>query len=284
MLDWQDIQIFAALARAGSLSAAARALKVNHATISRRIESLERALSIRLVERLPRRVILTEDGAAIARLAGPMEEAAAAIARHAKGARGLKTIRVSAPPATAVRLIAPKLAPFHHDHPEIKLILLGEARAVALDRGAADIAVRMVRPDNPELIARKIGVMRFALYATPAHAAKDPDARGFVAYDESLDHLPQQAWLKAIVGGRPVVFEASDLFGQQEAARAGLGAVVLPRFIGDTDPTLVPLAAPTPPPDRDLWLTYYPSLGRDPAMRAVLDFLAETIAAGCPLS
>jgi DNA-binding transcriptional LysR family regulator len=83
--------------------------------------------------------------------------------------------------------------------------------------------------------------------------------------------------------GRPVVFEASDLFSLQEAARSGLGAVVLPTFVADSDPDLVVLPTPIAAPTRELWLVTYPDLARSVAVRAVMTFLADTIEKKCPL-
>lgn len=286
MFDWRDIHSFAVLARTGSLSAASRELGVDHATVGRRIASLERALGLRLIDRLPRRVALTEAGLAIAELGKDMEEAADAIRRRARGASvsPIATVKVSASPAVAARIIAPRVADFHRAHPGITLVLSGVPMAEALDRGEADLAIRLSRPRDPDLIARRIGVMELGLYATPAHAALPPEEWCFIAYDAPLDHLPQQAWLRTFLAGRPIVFQASDLFGQQEAARAGLGAAVLPRFMAERDASLVRLPAEPAPPARELWLAIYPDLYRSPAIRAVTAFLADVVGRECPIS
>ena len=144
--------------------------------------------------------------------------------------------------------------------------------------------MRMTRSQEPRLVVRRIGVMRFALYAAPAHAALPPEKWTFIGYDAALEHVTQQTWLRTLVAGRPIVFQASDLFGQQEAARAGLGAVVLPRFMGDADAALVRLPAESPPPTRDLWLTTYPDLRRSPAIRAAMEFVADVVGKGCAIT
>ncbi|MER2197087.1 LysR family transcriptional regulator [Methylobacterium brachiatum] len=286
MVDWQDLHHFAVLAQAGSLSAAARALGVDHATIGRRVASLEDALALRLIERLPRRVALTPEGIAIAALASEIAGTVQAIERRARGyaEAPVAAVRISAPPAVAARLIAPQVAGFHRAHPGITLVLSGAARIAALDRGEAEIAVRLTRPDDPDLLIRRIGAMRFGLYATPAEATKPPSDWTFIGYDSALEHVPQQAWLRSLLAGRPIVFQASDLFGQQEAARAGLGAVVLPRFLGDGDSALVRLPVEGMPPSRDIWLVTYPDLKRSPVIRAALAFLGRVIGQGCPVT
>jgi DNA-binding transcriptional LysR family regulator len=285
MIDWQDLRYFAVLARAGSLSAAARELGVDHATIGRRVASLEQALALRLVTRLPRTVRLTPEGEEIAALAEPLADAAGAIERRARAlATPLRTtVRISAPPALAARAIAPKIVDFHRAHPTITPVLAGVPHHAALDRGEAEIAVRLHRPDDSELVIKRIGVLRFALYATPENAAKPESEWVFIGYDRTREHVTQQVWLRTLLAGRPMVFQASDLFAQQEAARAGLGAVVLPYFMGDRDPALVRLPVGRPPPTRDIWIATYPDLRRSAAIRIVLDFLIATIGDACPI-
>jgi DNA-binding transcriptional LysR family regulator len=192
-------------------------------------------------------------------------------------------VRVSASPAVAVRLIAPYVADFHRACPGITLVLSGATHHAALDRGEADLAVRLSRPLEPDLVAQRIGVIRFALYATPEHAALPAEQQAFIGYDAVLEHVTQQVWLRSLLAGRPVVFQASDLFGQQEAARAGLGAVVLPCFMGDDDAALVRMPTPSTPPTREIWLVTYPDLKRSPAIRTVMKFLADVVGRGCPV-
>jgi DNA-binding transcriptional LysR family regulator len=284
MIDWQDLLHFAALARTGSLSAAARELGVDHATVGRRIAALERSLDLRLIDRLPRSSPLTTDGQAIASIAAEMEEKVEAIRRYCRSAvaKPVSAIRVSAPPSVAAYLIAPNMAAFRAAHPDIFVTISGSTDAAALDRGEAEIAVRMTRPEEPDLLTRRIGVMRFGLYAVPSVAALPPEHWSFIGYDARLGHLTQQVWLDSQLAGRPVVFRAGDVFGQQAAAHAGLGVVALPVFLGDADSALERLPTSIPSPARDLWLVTYPDLRRSPAISSVMDFLAEIIGKACP--
>ena len=285
MIDWQDLHHFAALARAGSLSAAARELGVDHATVGRRIAALERALDLRLIDRRPRTSPLTVDGRAIAELVAGMEENVEAIRRYSKSAvSGLSAaVKVSAPPSIAAHLLAPKAALFHTHHPNITLTIAGIARSVALNSGEADIAVRMIRPEESDLLVRRIGAMRFGLYAIPPLAQTPEEDWVFIGYDAAMEHLTQQTWLRSLLNGRPIVFRATDVFGQLEAARAGLGVVALPIFLGDREAGLVRLPTAIPSPTRDLWLVTYPDLRRSPAIRAVMDFIADVVGQSCPL-
>ncbi len=281
MFDWEDLRHFAALAEAGTLSGAARRLRVDHATVGRRVASLEGALGIRLVDRLPRRCVLTEVGQRIATLAGEIDEQTHTIERAARGSQAPAVagrVTLSAPPVFASHFLAPRLAPLRQQHPLLRLVLSGEAASVSLSRQEADLAVRLGRPQERSSVVRRLGAMRFDLYAAQHYRALDEPGRWeFVAYGPALDHLPQQQWLRKIAGERPVVFEASDLASQHAAVRSGVGVAALPCFLAAHDTVLVQLAAETPAPVRELWLVVHADLRRAPAIRAVMDFVTALV-------
>ena len=279
MFDWQDVYFFTVLARTQSLSAAARELQVEHATVGRRIDALEKSLGLRLVDRLPRSRPLTEDGRALARITSAMKNIATEIEQLSRVAsiEVAGTVRVSAPPSIAIYCIAPRIAALREQHPKLNIVLLPSLSMAALDKGEADIALRTVRPEENALVRRKIGAVRFALYANAEFSERATEQWSFIAYDESRDHLPQQHWLHQIRRHRPVVFSASDLASQQMAARFGVGAVVLPTTVGDNDPALKQLPVDSDCPVRDLWLAVYPDLRRSPSVKAVMDFLVDCV-------
>lgn len=280
-MDWENLRFFVELARSGSLSAASRRLGVDHTTVARRITALETALGVRLFDRLPRGYALTAAGERIAELAGRLEEDAFAIERFARGQseEPAGTVRLSAPPVVASAFLTPRLAPFRRRFPRVVLEVIGDSRAISLSRREADLAVRLDEPEHPGLIARKLGRMAYALYAAADYLADRTAAEWeFVAYDDSLDHVPQQRWLRAVAGERPVVFRANDLASLFAAARAGMGVAVLPCFLGDPVPELVRLPADPAPAPRELWLLAHPDLRRAAPVRAVMDFLVELIA------
>ena len=162
MFDWQDLYYFTVLARTQSLSAAARELQVEHATVGRRIDALEKSLGLRLVDRLPRSRPLTEDGRALARLAGAMTEIATGVEQLSRIAsiEVAGTVRVSAPPSLASHCIAPRMAALRERHPKLNVVLLPSLSLVALDRGEADIALRteMCIRDRPGGIGGRHGL------------------------------------------------------------------------------------------------------------------------------
>jgi DNA-binding transcriptional LysR family regulator len=128
-------------------------------------------------------------------------------------------------------------------------------------------------------VFRKIGTIAFALYATPGYlAAYEPESFEFIGYDESLDDVPQQRWLKAAAGARAIVLRTNDIDSQRAAARAGVSIAALPRYLADADAALAPLDVKMKPVTRDIWLVVHRDLRRAPPVRAVMAFLASCFA------
>ncbi|WP_374309760.1 LysR family transcriptional regulator [Dongia sp.] len=280
MLDWDDLRYFMALADGGGLAAASRKLKVEHATVARRIAALEEKLGAQLVDRRPRRYELTEAGRRVVAHARAMETEAFAIERDLLGGADSRVVdlAVSAPPLLA-RLAARHLGRLRASHPDIRLTLLGETRNVSLLRREADLALRLARPTDQSLVIRKVGALCYRLYGSAAYlaATRAPDY-AFIAFDESLDDLPQQVWLKEQMAGfqngdRQVALRSNDLGTQAEAAAAGIGLAVLPHFIA----AALGLKAAGPRQlsfQRDIWLTYHRDLQKNPSVKAAATFLA----------
>lgn len=276
-MQWDDLRLFVILADAGSLSAAARRLRLDHTTVARRVAGLEDALGLRLFDRLPRGWSLTAEGERLLDQARRVEEEAAAFARQAQGlgpgAEGI--VRISAPPGLAATFLAPHVAGLRRTQPGIVIELVGAVQAASLSRREADIAIRLRAPSDAAIIARRVGSLAYGLYATPGYLRGTAEERWeFLAYDDELAHVPQQRWLLDLAGGRPVVFRSNDVMSQHSACAAGVGLAALPRFLGDSDPRLQALAVPPPAP-RELWLLVHPDLRRSPRVRAALDFLAD---------
>ncbi|WP_414474339.1 LysR family transcriptional regulator [Microvirga sp. M2] len=278
-MDWDDLRYFAELARTGSLSASARTLRVDHSTVARRITSLEEALGIRLFDRLPRGYVLTPEGEHVQEHVARLEEDVFALQRNVQGrGPGLSgTVRVSAPPAFASLFLSPRLGLLRERHPDIVLELSGSNVSVSLTRREADIALRLARPEGSSLITRKVATAGYGLFASRAHAGgREPDALDLLGYEESLEHVPQQQWLRHFAKGRPLVFRTSDLVGLHSAVKAGLGAAVLPFFVTGSDPDLVCVQREGVP-GRDLWLVVHEDVRRSPRVRAVMDVLVEIL-------
>ncbi len=276
-IDWEDVRFFAALARHGSLSATARALAVNHATVARRVTGLEDALGTRLFERRPTGYELTEAGRLALDAAGTMESAASALPRLGPEAAPAGLVRITATPSLTEAFLIPHLAALQQRHPALDLELLADRRSISLARHEADLALRLGRSADAELIARRVASIRYGFYGTPAW--RERLERGappvFVGFDEAGGPIPEADWLARRFPGLRLAFRTNSQMAQARAARAGCGLTLLPRFLVESDPVLVPVSLPELPPVRDLWLLTRPDVRRIPQLRVVADFLVD---------
>ena len=273
-MDWNNLKFFLALAETGSLSRASEKLRVDHSTVARRIEMLEHDLGIRLVERLSRAYRLTAEGEQVRDRARGIETGIADIARLAQNAdlSPQRVVRVSGPPTFMARFLAPRLLASGEQQPGFRIELVGEPREVNLSQSECDLALRMARPSEKGVVARRLAVVSFALYGSRDYVSRcGENARNFLGYDDSLDHLPQQRWLKTLAGDRGLAFRSNDLANLLTAARGGLGLAVLPCIMAHNVPELIAVPTPLPPLKRELWLLFHRDVGRTPAVRAVID-------------
>ncbi|KPN90610.1 LysR family transcriptional regulator [Pseudomonas nunensis] len=277
MFDWEDLRYFIVFAHERSLSGAARALKVDHATVARRISALESSLNLKLVDRRPRAYVITEDGERIAQLGRRMENESFAVQRTALAGQDnyVGEVTVSAPPALACALIAPHLNELRANYPQLSLQLIGSLGSASLSRREADIAVRLSRPKEPDLVARKVATIPFYLYASADYlAATAAQDLVFIAYDETMEQSPQQAWLKQQAGDRSILLRSNDLNIQATAAQAGAGVAALPGFLGERYglQTMPSVGAGL---TRDVWLVVHNDIRHTPAVQAVMGFLVS---------
>jgi DNA-binding transcriptional LysR family regulator len=273
-MDWDNLKYFLALADTGSLSRASERLRVDHTTVSRRIDALEHDLGVRLVERLSHSYRVTAEGERVRDLARNIETGIADIARYAQSVDRSpeRVVRVNGPPTLITRFLAPRLLPLQKEHPGLRIELVGDARQISLSRGEADLALRLVRPREKGIVARRLAVVAYGLYGSHDYLARcGENARDFLGYDDSLDHLPQQRWLKTLAKDRTFALRANDIATLMTAARAGLGLAVLPCIMARREPDLVSVPTRLPPLTRELWLLFHRDIGRSPAVRAVID-------------
>lgn len=280
-MDWGDLKFFFEFAQRGSLSAAAQTLGVDHSTVARRIDALEQHLGLRLVDRLPRAYHLTAAGERILDLTRQVEAGILDIERFAHGAdlspKGV--VRLSGPPSLTSHFFAPRMLELRLRYPDLQVELIGEPRQVSLSPREADIALRLFRPREKHLVARHVATVGFGLYGSSAYlASRERDDWDFLGYDESLEHVPQQRWLKTLAGDRPLAMRTNDLTSLITAVRANGGVAALPHILVAEDTSLKMVATEVPPPTRDLWLLFPRDLGRSPRVRAVIDHVVAITA------
>lgn len=280
--NWDDIRIFLAVARTGSLTEAARRLGLSQPTIGRHLRSLEELAGARLFDRLPNRLELTTRGRALLQVAGGMEEGAGALLRelHQGAVAEPEPVQVSATSSVALFLTA-HLQDLLSESSQA--IAIGNSRARAnLAWREADIALRMRRvPEEGDLAARRIGRVGFALYA--ARAYLEPrglaEAAGlagldFIGLPEPERTPSQSAWFDAVAAQGVLRCRLGEVYLRHRAAVDGLGVALLPCFLGDADDRLLRLGGPVPELAEDVYLMLHGELRRDAAVRAVAEAIA----------
>lgn len=281
-MDWDSLQVFLAIARAGRISAAARRLGVEHTTVSRRLAALEADLGVPLFYRTATGYLLTPHGQNVIANAESMERAALAVSARAREASGQMSgrVRVAMPPEFASHWLGPKVAEFRADHPQIELHILVGTRQRNLSRGEAELAVQSPLPKQQGLVTVRIARTRLALYASTAVVT---DKKFRVTTLESLAGLPllvytppfqmlQGAkWFQPILEAAPIALQTNSTLALLAAARAGAGVAVVPRFIARSHPDLRVVSEDVA--NHDVWLVTHPEFRRDPKVRATADFL-----------
>lgn len=284
-MQWSDLQFFLAVCERGSIGAAAQQLRVNHSTVLRRIASLERALDVRLFDRLPSGYLPTPRGQALAAsLAGVSEQVDAAQRQISGADLALSgTLRLTAPD-TLVGLLVPHLATFRADHPQLRLELVINNSFLSLSRREADVAVRGSNRPPEQLVGRRVGRLQTALYASAAYL--DHHGRGhpetdddWVGPDAALAHLDSARWLRRHVADERVVLRVDNLNAAADAVAAGIGVGWLLCPLAATRPGLQQLRPPQPAFDTELWVLTHPDLKRVARIRALTDFLYAALSA-----
>ncbi|QDO98916.1 LysR family transcriptional regulator [Ferrovibrio terrae] len=272
-LDWNDLRYVLALARHGSLSATARLLKVNHATVARRIAALEGSLGMTLFERRARGYVPTPAAAPVLQAAEQIEAPLLRLARLGDAKTGEQiagTVRITCTEGVASHTVAPQLAGLRQRWPGLQIELAVEHRSLSLARREADIAIRWARPKTGELYASKLGAVPYRLYRNPAAL----DRNAVAAFDESLAEIPESLWLKT--SGLTQAIRSNSMIPLVAAARAGACAVLLPEYIGRQYAELMPDPG-KPPVTRELWLVLHRDLRNTPRIRVVTDYLSDSI-------
>jgi DNA-binding transcriptional LysR family regulator len=282
---WDDLRYVLALARAGSLARAAKTLQVDHTTVGRRVEAAEADLGLRLFTRTTTGYVLTAEGERVVADLRNVEDAVHALERGADAQRSAieGTVRVTSAETFGCTYLAPRLALFARQHPGLEIDLATTGAVLDLARREADIAVRFFRSTHESLVVRRVAEVRHGLYASPDYLANAPPvragadlARHALLTSPAGPRVVDASWLAKLSGGaRPaLVCELSSAL--LEAARAGAGIAVLPRYLGDRDAGLVHLAM-RDEPSEPVWMTVHRDVRNTPRVRAVLEHVARIL-------
>ncbi|MCC6710271.1 MAG: LysR family transcriptional regulator [Gammaproteobacteria bacterium] len=280
-MDWDDLKVFLALARAGSMRAASEQAERSHATVSRRVGRFEARLGVRLFERTPRGLQLTVAGEDLLATAESVElELLAAEQRLAGHDRKLAgRIRVTMVDVLASELLMADLVKFCELYPAIELELVASSAVADLARHEADIALRFTDSPPDYLIGHKLASVASAAYASQAyidrHDLQDPKAANWIGIGHA-ERFP--AWVRnSGLPHLPARGAMADISLQLAATRHGLGIGFLPCFVGDSDARLVRVDAKSNYRTYSLWLLRHPDTRQTARLRVFSEFLAAAV-------
>lgn len=283
--DWDDLRFFLAVARSGRLTAAARRLAADHATVSRRISSLEASLKAKLFERRPQGYALTAHGERLLAKAESMETEALAIQSDIGGAdlALAGTVRIGAPDGFGTTFLAPRLASLATDYPGLELQLIAMPRLLSLSKREADVAITLAPPKEGKVVARKLADYRLGLYASPDYLAAMPQvtkpedlfAHRIVGYIDDLIFTPELDYLDEVAKGLRAQVQSSSVIAQMNAVTAGAGIGVIHHFMARDESRLVPVLPETVSITRSFWLLVHADLKDVARVRATIDFIVR---------
>ncbi|TAH10196.1 MAG: LysR family transcriptional regulator [Curvibacter sp.] len=286
--DWSLVRSFLAVLDQGSLLAAARALNTSQPTVGRHIAELESQWGVVLFERTGRGLVPTTGAMQLAASARSMEAGALQLSRTLSGSQGQAqgTVRITGSTPVATQLLPPVLARMRLALPQVQVDLVASNQVSNLLRREADIAIRMVRPEQNSLIAKKLGSVGIGAYAHQSYLAR----RGALRTPTDMlqhDLIGDDSNTTILQGfqamGFPVAREAfamrtDDLIVQWRAVQAGLGIGFIADYMARTDPDIVRvLPGQLTIPPLPMWLAVHREIRTNQRIRAVYDFLAEAL-------
>ncbi len=290
MFNWDDVRFFLAVEREGNLARAGSALGLDATTVGRRLGNLERQLGARLFDRTSRGFTLTAAGRRLLPRAEGIEQEALALDLDLAGEdQKLEgRVRMTSTEMIATRFIAPYLVRFHERYPGIELDLRCSLHDVDLGRREADIAVRLSRPRQDDIIVKKLLSIELGLFASAEyverHGMPRPgELRGhrFVLFADTRAFGRENTWLTQHVGQGTVAMRSDSVSSIMSAAQGGLGIALLPRHVAERTPGLVRTPLEGSPEPRVVWQAVHRELQGAARVRAVLDFL-EAVFSGRP--
>ena len=282
-LDWDDLKVFLHAARGGSLGSAAKRLRVDESTISRRIAHLESTLGVALFERLPSGLRVNEAGDRLLCHAERIESAVIAMHEDVQcgGSRMAGRVRLATMEGIASLYLASRFSRLRQQHPNLTVELLTSPQTVSVNRREADLFLSFFQPAGQGMVSERLGCFQLGLYGSPGYldqkgtpaSPADLARHSFVTYIDDLIQLNSVRWLDDVIKNPPVSFHSNSMIAQMNAAAGGLGLVLLPSFavVGRDD--LVPVLHDRASTVREVWINVHGDLQFVPRIRAVTSFL-----------
>ena len=280
-MNWDDLRLFLAVARAGSISSGARQLNLQHSTVSRRMRKLEQELGVRLFDKIPSGYALTTAGENLMQAAGRMEREVLAVDGTLSGSdlKPSGPLRVTAVDNMATTVLMPMFGEFSRRYPDVTLHVMVSNSDASLALREADVAIRLCNTPPDTLIGKRIITVSSAIYASPNYIEQMREDGGEPVWIGVECCSFHKSWTKQVCGEQPHRFYVDDTLLTQAALREGLGISILPCFMGDLDPALERYSEPQPEWDLGLWILLHPDLKRTARVLAFRDYMMKKIEA-----
>lgn len=283
--DWDLLRSFLAVARSGKLTAAARRLKVDHSTLSRRIAALEASLNTTLFDKSLSGYALTADGERLLLQAERMESTVIGIQADlaAEQSEVSGSIRIGTPDGFGTRFLAPRIGALARRHPHLDIELVATPRSFSLSKREADIAIGLSNPGHQRLHTVKLTDYELGVYGASDLAeawsaigeAADLTAQPFVSYIDDLIYTPELDYLPLVARTLTPRIRSSNLIAQAEAIASGAGLGVLPCFLVEGDVRLTRVLPKKVRLVRSLYMSMPADLRTLARFRATADFILE---------
>jgi DNA-binding transcriptional LysR family regulator len=282
-LSWDEFRLVKSVAEARSLVGAAESLGVNHSTVFRRLAALEQAVGARLFERSRAGYEPTAAGEEMIALASTMAESVLEFERRVAG-RDIKPtgeLSVTTPEAIGQHFMPAIIAQFQSQNPGIVVELILSNQSLNLSRRDADIAIRLTNDPPETLVGRRICTGRWTVYCRRDLIAElEPeaiDSVSFIGFTDSSGPPLGRRWIEANIHPRRLVAHANSTHCMLQMALQGLGATLLPCFLGDGRPDLTRIGPLLPELDLGLWMLTHSDLRRSARVRAFMDFVGAEL-------
>ena len=286
-MNWDGFRYFIAAAEAGSLSSAAKILSSNQSTVGRHIDALETTLGIKLFQRSVKGLSLTEEGQAIYEQALHIQSSVVKIQRVVQGGEetATGTVRLSLPEGLGQEVIIPVLDKFYQQYPKVKLVFNVSATTANITQGEADVAIRLFRPEEPDLVIKYLSEMKMGLYVSQAYKEnyglpnqlRDVRKHKVITYGDHLSILPENQWLLNHSDEAQRVLSSDSTVTRFKATVSGVGLSIQPEVLAQTCPELIHLFKSAKLPAHKVWLVYHKDVRHMSRIRAVVDFLSACL-------
>lgn len=285
--DWNDFRVFLEVARSGQLTVAAKRMKVDDSTVSRRVAQLELTLDTKLFDRNKMGLALTNDGRKLLRHIEAIESHVLSAREAIRGGaeRYVGSVRVAMMEGIGSLFVARHVPKFIDQYPGIRLELVTSPTVISVTRREADIFISFFEPSGRGLWSEKIGEIGLRLYASASYlaahgcpsCADDLVSHGFIDYIEDLVAIDAIRWLHDVAPHPRIVFHSNSMIAHMSAAASGVGLVVLPCFAGDVDSRLTLIKGSEFVANRGLWISAHHDLHDVPRVKAVIRFLTDLV-------